>query len=68
LPHVAASAGTDAILKALYDAGGGMIEGLFAPDQALSMNKKLDGPLDTLNMGSNQTSEMIQSFLGGNTK
>lgn len=68
LPHVAVNAGTNAILKALYDAGGVIIEGLLAPDQVVSMNKELDGPLDTLNPGSTHNSEMIKSFHGNNTK
>lgn len=67
-PHVAASAGTDAILKALYDAGGVIIEGLLGPDQVVSMNKELDGPLDALEPGSTHNSDMINSFHGNNTK
>jgi ectoine hydroxylase-related dioxygenase (phytanoyl-CoA dioxygenase family) len=68
LPHVPASAGTDAILEALYEAGGVIIEGLLTPEQVRSMNTELDGPLDALNPGSTHDSDLIKAFHGSNTK
>lgn len=68
LPHVSANAGSDAILEALYEAGGVILEGLLTPDQVASMNKELDGPLNDLKPGSTHDSEMIKAFHGSNTK
>lgn len=68
IPHVPASAGSKAILAALYEAGGVIIEGLLTPDQVTAMNKEIDEPLRELKPGSTHKSESTKAFHGANTK
>ncbi|EJP62095.1 Multifunctional dioxygenase ausE [Beauveria bassiana] len=68
IPHVAASEGSIAILSALQEAGGVIIEGLLSPDQVKEMNKDLNEPLSSLDPGSKHSSDSIKSFHGVNTK
>lgn len=68
VPHVPASAGAPAILAALREAGGVIIESLLSADQVASINQEIEQPLKDLAPGSTHDSEAIKMFHGSNTK
>ena len=68
VPHVPAGAESHAILTALYESGGVILEGLLSADQVSTMNEEVNEPLKQLNAGSTHHSERIKAFHGTNTK
>ncbi|KAK5234628.1 Verruculogen synthase [Exophiala xenobiotica] len=63
-----ASAGRDAILKAMHEDGGVIIEGLLTPQQVKQFNQDIDPVLAKMKPGSTHDSEWTQAFHGANTK
>ncbi|KAK8091381.1 uncharacterized protein PG998_015196 [Apiospora kogelbergensis] len=68
LQQVQASAGRDAILRALREDGAVIIKGLFTTDQVRRLNEEVQPSVDQLHVGSKHTEEWVKDFHGDNTK
>ncbi len=68
LQRIPASAGRDAILKAMREDGGVVIEGLLTPQQVQQFNQDIDPVLAKMDPGSKHDDEWTKEFHGTNTK
>lgn len=68
LQHVPASAGSDAVLKAIRDDGAVIIKGLISPDQVTRLNQDVQPAMDSLGTGSKHDNEWVREFHGSATK
>jgi ectoine hydroxylase-related dioxygenase (phytanoyl-CoA dioxygenase family) len=68
LQRLDASAGRDAVLKAVREDGAVIIKGLFTKDQIRRLNEEVQPAVDNINVGSSHTEEWVREFHGDNTK
>ncbi|KAI1368098.1 toxin biosynthesis protein [Xylaria arbuscula] len=68
LQEIPASAGCDAVLKAVREDGAVIIKGLFTYEQVARLNSDVQPVMDTMSSGSKHDKEWVRDFHGDSTK